>query len=56
MKVGVRVTGTGFRRAEALVAEVRRRAVERLEARRAERERAARTERRESDATKPPQR
>lgn len=54
MKVGVRVTGTGFRRAEALVAEVRRRAVERLETRRAERERIARQ--RESDATKPPRR
>lgn len=55
MKVGVRVIGDGFARAEALVADVRRRAIERIEARIAE----AREARRESNAppvTKPPAR
>lgn len=33
MKVGVRVTGGGFARAEARVEEMRRRAIERVEAR-----------------------
>lgn len=37
MKVRVRVTGDGLARAEALVSDIRRRAIERLQARAAER-------------------
>lgn len=47
MKVSVRLIGDGFTRADALVADVRRRALERLEARIAARDsaRASRTQR-----------
>lgn len=46
MKVGVRVNGGGFERADSLVADVRRRAVARLEA---EIEAQRESERRERD-------
>lgn len=56
MKVGVRVIGDGFARAEALVADVHRRALERLQARIAAERDAPRREADTPPVTKPPAR